>query len=144
MMVNNWNQNKKNQMARRADGRWGCKVLERSHAGKRSVRRGRTTLIRTQKNATCRPLPTGLFGNLWERIMSSSGCPTADMMMNGNKVASYCMGPNLKDYELWVYIGTPLHNPSGNTGVMVCIYLRVGLVVKVVWIHEYLNPLNAQ
>ena len=25
--------------------------------------------------------------------------------------------------ELWVYIGTPLSNPSGNIGVMVCVIL---------------------
>ena len=25
--------------------------------------------------------------------------------------------------EPWVYIGTPLPNPSGNTGVMVCMYV---------------------
>ena len=25
--------------------------------------------------------------------------------------------------ELWVYIGTPLPNPSGNTGVMLCMYV---------------------
>ena len=32
----------------------------------------------------------------------------------------YYMGPKHTG-ELWVYIGTPLPNPSGNTGVMVCL-----------------------
>ena len=27
--------------------------------------------------------------------------------------------------EPWVYIGTPLPNPSGNTGVMVCIFYEI-------------------
>ena len=26
----------------------------------------------------------------------------------------------------WVYIGTPLPNPSGNTGVMLCYVLKLG------------------
>ena len=38
---------------------------------------------------------------------------------NGNRLAPYYMGPKHTG-ELWVYIGTPLPNPSGNTGVMVC------------------------
>ena len=44
--------------------------------------------------------------------------------------------------ELWVYIGTPLPNPSGNTGVMVCMYVYKVLVtlfllflfVKTMWL----------
>ena len=32
------------------------------------------------------------------------------------------MGPKHTG-ELWVYIGTPLPNPSGNTGVMLCMYV---------------------
>ena len=33
------------------------------------------------------------------------------------------MGPkHTGDGELWVYIGTPLPNPSGNTGAMVSLY----------------------
>ena len=34
--------------------------------------------------------------------------------------------------ELWVYIGTPLPNPSGHTGVMVCVTIYP-LVMKIVW-----------
>ena len=40
--------------------------------------------------------------------------------VNGNRLAPYYMGPKHTG-ELWVYIGTPLPNPSGNTGVMVCV-----------------------
>ena len=36
-----------------------------------------------------------------------------------NRLAPYYMGPKHTG-ELWVYIGTPLPNPSGNTGVMLC------------------------
>ena len=39
--------------------------------------------------------------------------------VNGNRLAPYYMGPKHTG-ELWVYISTPLPNPSGNTGVMVC------------------------
>ena len=42
--------------------------------------------------------------------------------VNGNRLAPYYMGPKHTG-ELWVNIGTPLPNPSGNTGVMLC-YLR--------------------
>ena len=38
---------------------------------------------------------------------------------NGNRLAPYYMGPKHTG-KLWVYIGTPLPNRSGNTGVMVC------------------------
>ena len=38
--------------------------------------------------------------------------------VNGNRLAPYYMGPKHTG-ELWVYIGTPLPNPSGNTGVIV-------------------------
>ena len=31
--------------------------------------------------------------------------------------------------ELWVYIGTPLPNPSGNTGVMVCVMCVNNIIV---------------
>ena len=31
--------------------------------------------------------------------------------------------------EPWVYIGTPLPNPSGNTGVMVCYVLFYTLII---------------
>ena len=34
------------------------------------------------------------------------------------------MGPKHTG-ELWVYIGTPLANPSGNTGVMVCMCIVI-------------------
>ena len=37
--------------------------------------------------------------------------------VNGNRLAPYYMGPKHTG-ELWVYIGTPLPNPSGNTGVI--------------------------
>ena len=33
--------------------------------------------------------------------------------------------------ELWVYIGTPLPNPSGNTGVMLCMYLTLFTVTAI-------------
>ena len=42
--------------------------------------------------------------------------------VNGNRLAPYYMGPKHTG-ELWVYIGTPLPNPSGNTGVMLCMYV---------------------
>ena len=38
--------------------------------------------------------------------------------------APYYMGPKHTG-ELWVYIGTPLPNPTGNTGVMVCYVFHV-------------------
>ena len=44
--------------------------------------------------------------------------------VNGNRLAPYYMGPKPTG-ELWVYIGTPLNNPSGNSGVMVCVLLFV-------------------
>ena len=39
------------------------------------------------------------------------------------------MGPKHTG-ELWVYIVTPLPNPSGNTGVMVCVdlFCTVGII----------------
>ena len=43
------------------------------------------------------------------------------LQWNKNKLAPYYMGPKHTG-ELWVYIGTPLPNPSGNTGVMVCVF----------------------
>ena len=42
--------------------------------------------------------------------------------VNGNRLAPYYMEPKHTG-ELWVYIGTPLPNPSGNTGVMLCMYV---------------------
>ena len=45
-----------------------------------------------------------------------------------NRLAPYYMGPK-RTGELWVYIGTPLPNPSGNTGVMVCMYVFLTLIV---------------
>ena len=39
--------------------------------------------------------------------------------VNGNRLAPYYMGAKHTG-ELWVYISTPLPNPSGNTGVMLC------------------------
>ena len=36
--------------------------------------------------------------------------------VNGNRLAPYYNGPKHTG-ELWVYIGTPLPNPPGNTGV---------------------------
>ena len=44
--------------------------------------------------------------------------------VNGNKLVPYYMGPKHIS-ELWVYIGTPRPNPSGNTGVMVCASLSI-------------------
>ena len=41
------------------------------------------------------------------------------VFLNGNRVAPYYLGPKFTG-ELWGYIGTPLPNPSGNTGVIVC------------------------
>ena len=41
--------------------------------------------------------------------------------VNGNRLAPYYMGPKHTG-ELCVNVGTPLRNPSGNTGVMVCRY----------------------
>ena len=38
--------------------------------------------------------------------------------VNGNRLTLYYMAPKHTG-ELWVYISTPLSNPSGNTGVMV-------------------------
>ena len=32
--------------------------------------------------------------------------------------------------EPWVYIGTPLPNPSGNRGVMVCMYIGFKSLLK--------------
>ena len=43
--------------------------------------------------------------------------------VNGNRLAPYYMVPKHTG-ELWVYIGTPLPNPSGNTGVMICVIPR--------------------
>ena len=40
--------------------------------------------------------------------------------------------------ELWVYIGTPLPNPSGNTGVMVCVFMMFG------WMFVTLSRLNGR
>ena len=40
--------------------------------------------------------------------------------VDGNRLAPYYMGPKHTG-ELWVYISTLLPNPSGNTGVMVCV-----------------------
>ena len=42
--------------------------------------------------------------------------------VNGNRLAPYYMGPKHTG-ELWVYILTPLPNPPGNTGVMLCMYV---------------------
>ena len=42
--------------------------------------------------------------------------------VNGNRLAPYYLGPKHTG-ELWVSIGTPLPNPSGNTGVMLCMYV---------------------
>ena len=42
--------------------------------------------------------------------------------VNGNRLAPYYMGPKYTG-ELWVYIVTPLPNPPGNTGVMLCMYV---------------------
>ena len=33
--------------------------------------------------------------------------------------------------ELWVYISTPLPNPSGNKGVMVCYYVKNKHKIKI-------------
>ena len=33
--------------------------------------------------------------------------------------------------ELWVYVGTPMPNPSGNTGVMVCFPLPRSVTSKI-------------
>ena len=43
--------------------------------------------------------------------------------INGNRLAPYYMGAKHTG-ELWVYIGTPLPNPSGNTGVLVSVKMR--------------------
>ena len=45
--------------------------------------------------------------------------------INGNRLAPYYMGQKHTG-EPWVYNGTPLPNPSGNTGVIVC--LNIGTV----------------
>ena len=42
--------------------------------------------------------------------------------VNGNRLAPYYMGPKHTG-RLWVNIGTPLPNPSGNKGVMVCLFM---------------------
>ena len=42
--------------------------------------------------------------------------------------------------ELWVYIGTPLPNPSGNAGVMVCMYVNFYPVIVFPWIHQIHVP----
>ena len=47
--------------------------------------------------------------------------------VNGNRLAY--MGPK-RTGELLVYIGTPLPNPSGNTGVMVCVIIISKLVFE--------------
>ena len=39
--------------------------------------------------------------------------------VNGNRLAPYYIGPKHTG-ELWVYIGTPLPNLSGNTGLIIC------------------------
>ena len=42
------------------------------------------------------------------------------------------MGPKYTG-ELWVYIGTPLPNPSGNTGVMVCYVWGIVDAINIQW-----------
>ena len=39
--------------------------------------------------------------------------------VNGNRLTPYYMGPKHTG-ERWVFVGTSLPNPSGNTGVLVC------------------------
>ena len=65
---------------------------------------------------------------------------------NGNRLAPYYMGPTHTG-ELWVYIGTPLPNlysnlnPSGNTGVMLCMYIHIysSLYIFIIYIHYYIH-----
>ena len=61
--------------------------------------------------------------------------------LNSNRLVPYYMG--LKHTgELWVYIGTPLPNPSGNTGVMVCMYVKKKRKVIAVMLDEDINCLS--
>ena len=49
------------------------------------------------------------------------------MLINGNRLAT--LGPKYTG-GLWVYIVTPLPNPLGNTGVMVCMCIILPLRVE--------------
>ena len=46
------------------------------------------------------------------------------------------MGPK-RTGELWVYIGTPLPNPSGTTGVMVRMYVLILYNICVYFIEDF-------
>ena len=66
--------------------------------------------------------------------------------VNGNRLAPYYMGPKHTS-ELWVYISTPLPNPSGNTGVMlcmlyVCLVLFSSFLIFNIVLNQYVNNLE--
>ena len=54
-----------------------------------------------------------IHNGLFKFTMNINGI---DKRRLGNRLALYYMGPKHTG-ELWVYISTPLPNPSGNTGV---------------------------
>ena len=60
--------------------------------------------------------------------------------VNGNRLAPYYMGPKHTG-ELWVYIGTPLPNPSGNTDVMVCVWKSI-TVYNFFFIGAHVDPVT--
>ena len=50
------------------------------------------------------------------------------MTDNGNRLAIYYMGEKYTS-EPWVYNSTPLPNPSGNTGVMLCMCMYLTFLI---------------